>query len=173
MLGTLVDQFWGENAGIGRGGGWRPDNYNEEAIRLTALYVDLPIPGSAATVRAGGFGAGAQRLKGCMIHCMDTAGVAITAPFSDTVKTYTWYSQWSDTWDGVFGGSATTGAGETLAGGTRIEWEAMDGLDIDLIYVYQHVDCQAPTVGCNFPDAADSQCDPGRRCGKFQQLRGH
>ena len=112
--------------------------------------MDLPIPGTAATVRAGGFGAGAQRLKGCMIHCMDTAGVAITAPFSDTVNTYTWYSQWSDTWDGVFGASATTGAGETAAWGTRVEFAPMDGLDVDLIYVYQHVDCQAPTVGCNF-----------------------
>ena len=149
VVGTLVDQFWGENGGIGRNG-WRPDNYNESAIRLTGLYVDVAIPGTAATLRAGGFGAGAQRLKGCMIHCMDTAGVAITAPFSDTVNTYTWYSHWSDTWDGVFGASATTGAGETWAGGTRIELAPLEGLDLDLIYVYQRVDCLAPTVGCNF-----------------------
>ena len=145
----FADQFWGEGGAAGRSA-WRPDNYNEDALRLHGnLYVDLLIPNTAATLRVGAFSASAQRLKGCMIHCVDTMGAAITAPFSDTVNTYTWYSVWSDNWDGVAGINATTGAAddETWAMGTRIEFTPMDGLDVDLIYVYQRLGCSDPRAG--------------------------
>ena len=145
----IVDQYWGEGGAGGRNA-WRPDNYNEAAVRLNHLYVDVQIPATAATLRVGGFGASAQRLKGCMIHCMDTAGIALTAPFSDTVNTYTWYSAWSDNWDGVAGTTAAIGAmdDESWAMGTRIEFTPMDGLDVDLLYVYQRLGCQDPRTGC-------------------------
>ena len=145
----IVDQYWGEGGAGGRNA-WRPDNYNEDGIRLHNLYADIQIPATAATLRVGGFSASAQRLKGCMVHCMDTTGAAITAPFSDTVNTYTWYSVWSDNWDGVAGIAADKGAAddETWAMGTRIEFSPMDGLELDLIYAYQRVGCQDPRTGC-------------------------
>ena len=148
---TITDQFWGTvagNAGADDGHGYRPDNYDSLAIRLNNFYVDTLIPGSSATVRAGGVPFGAQRLKGCVIHCLDTTGFTITAPFSDTVNTYTWYSHFSDEWDGVRGGGA---GGESWAAGTRTELAPLSGLDLDLIYAYQRLDCneQGPSDACS------------------------
>jgi hypothetical protein len=142
----FADQYWGEGGAAGRNA-WRPDNYNEAGLRLHGnLYVDLLIPNTAATLRVGAFSANAQRLKGCMIHCVDTMGASVTAPLSDTVNTYTWYSVWSDNWDGVAGTSAALGAtdDETWAMGTRIEFTPIDGLDVDLIYAYQRLGCTDP-----------------------------
>ena len=142
VLTTITDQFWGERPitpnGGDDGGAYRPDNYNPDAIRLNNLYVDTLIPGSSVMLRVGGIPFGAQRLKGCVLHCLDTAGVTVTAPFSDTVNTYTWYSHFSDEWDGVWGGGA---GGESWAAGTRIELAPLEGLELDLIYAYQRLDC--------------------------------
>ena len=149
---TITDQFWGVRpitAGDGDdGGAYRPDNYNPHAIRLNNFYVDTLIPGSSATVRVGGVPFGAQRLKGCVIYCLDAAGITVTAPFSDMVNTYTWYSQFSDEWDGVWGGGA---GGESWAAGTRIELAPLEGLELDLIYAYQRLDCneQGPNDSCS------------------------
>lgn len=138
---TLTDQFWGARAETdlyGDGSTWYPDSYNNNAIRFKAAYVDVLIPGTAATLRTGGIDSTAQRLKGCTFYCLDTPGISLTAPFSDMVNTYTWYAQWSDEWDnaGVVGAD-----GESWAGGTRIEFSPMEGLELDLIYVYQRLDC--------------------------------
>jgi hypothetical protein len=138
---TLTDQFWGardEGDIYADGQVWYPDSYNNNAIRFKAAYVELSIPGTAATLRTGGIDSTAQRLKGCTFYCVDTAGISLAAPFSDTVNTYTWYSQWSDEWDGA----GVLGAdGESWAGGTRVEFTPMEGLDLDLLYVYQRLDC--------------------------------
>ena len=151
VLTTITDQFWGTvagNSGADDGHGYRPDNYDSLAIRLNNFYVDTLIPGSSATLRVGGVPFGAQRLKGCVIHCLDTAGFTITAPFSDTVNTYTWYSHFSDEWDGVRGKGA---GGESWAAGTRVELSPMEGLELDLIYAYQRLDCneQGPNDACS------------------------
>ena len=151
VLTTITDQFWGTvagNAGAEDGHGYRPDNYDGLAIRLNNFYMDTLIPGSSATVRVGGIPFGAQRLKGCVIHCLDTAGVTVTAPFGDTVNTYTWYSHFSDEWDGVRAGGA---GGESWAAGTRVELAPLEGLDLDLIYAYQRLDCseQDPDDACS------------------------
>ena len=151
VLTTITDQFWGTVAGgdgADNGQHYRPDNYNPHAIRLNNFYMDTLIPGSSATVRVGGIPFGAQRLKGCVIHCLDTAGVTITAPFGDTVNTYTWYSHFSDEWDGVRGGGA---GGESWAAGTRVELAPLEGLELDLIYAYQRLDCneQGPGDACS------------------------
>ena len=142
VLTTITDQFWGTRAGNGADGDngqhYRPDNYNPHAIRLNNLYVDTLIPGSSATVRVGGIPFGAQRLKGCVIYCLDAGGVTVTAPFSDTVNTYTWYSHFADAWDGVRDGGEV---GDSWAAGTRVELAPLEGLELDLIYAYQRLDC--------------------------------
>jgi hypothetical protein len=144
----FADQYWGEGGAAGRNA-WRPDNYNEDGLRLHGnLYVDLLIPNTAAILRVGAFSANAQRLKGCMIHCVDTMGASVTAPLSDMVNTYTWYSIWADNWDGVAGiGADGATDDETWAFGTRVEFTPMDGLDVDLIYAYQRLGCSDPRVG--------------------------
>ena len=141
---TLTDQFWGvKDQGeydYSDGSAWYADSYNPNAIRFKSAYVDFLIPGAAASMRLGGFDSNAQRLKGCTFYCVDTAGIGLTAPFSDMVNTYTWYGQWSDEWDG-FGAAGAGAPGESWAAGTRIEFAPMVGLDLDLIYVYQRLDC--------------------------------
>ena len=138
---TLTDQFWGARAEgdlYGDGQVWYPDSYNNNAIRFKTAFVEVPIPGTAATLRTGGIDSTAQRLKGCTFYCLDTPGFSLTAPLSDTVNTFTWYAQWSDEWDNAGGLGAD---GESWAAGTRVEFAPMEGLDVDLIYVYQRLDC--------------------------------
>lgn len=166
VLDTLSDHFWGISEtgwmNSDRAGTFAPGGYHSGGIRTNAFWFRGLIPGTGATLTVGAPYFGAVRLKGCIINCINTAGATLAVPFSDTVNTYTWYSRQSDSWGGVTGNyradhhshtektdeqvmqtaPADGDAGDTWAIGTRIELAPMEGLDLDLLYAFQNLECR-------------------------------
>ena len=84
-------------------------------------------------------------------------GATLSAPLSDTISTYTWFSWLASDLDGYYaahGGQAAHG--DDWAIGTRATLTLADGLEADLIYAYHFTECgrmeraaQADPMGCD------------------------
>lgn len=127
------------------------------AFAVEGFWFEGLIPGTAArfelgfpyfSAEFGGFGDATK------IFNTAAPGVTLSAPFSDTITTYTWYAWLGQDFDG-FGptwaryyhdvGSATgepsklQGNGDDWAAGTRVQFTLMEGLAVDLVYAF-HMD---------------------------------
>ena len=125
------------------------------AFTVEGFWFEGLIPGTAARFEIGfpyfnaEFGGWGQSNK---IFNTAAPGLTISAPFSDTISTYTWYAwlgqdfdgfgpTWSryylDVTDGTI--NQLTGNGNDWAAGTRAQFTIMEGMAVDLVYAF-HMD---------------------------------
>ena len=140
-----VDQQWGRgtyNIGVGAySGSFVVEGYwIEGLIPGTAAKFELGVPYFAA--ESGGWAAANK------IFNTAAPGATLSAPLSDNISTYTWFSWIGDDRDGFAGGSVPAGGvgaggghGDDWAAGTRATISIADGLEADLIYAYHFSEC--------------------------------
>ena len=156
-----VDQQWGRNTykiGVGAySGSFVVEGYwIEGLIPGTAAKFELGVPYFAA--ESGGWAAANK------IFNTAAPGATLSAPLSDTISTYTWFSWIGDDLDGYAPGAGNApgatstggGHGDDWAIGTRATFTLADGLEADLIYAYHFTECgrsqraaQATPMGCD------------------------
>ena len=158
-----VDQQWGMqtyNIGVGAySGSFVIEGYWIEGLLPgTAAKFQIGVPYFAA--ESGGWAAANK------IFNTAAPGATLSAPLSDTISTYTWFSWIGQDLDGFAPGAANTrgsgyvggggGHGDDWAIGTRATFTLADGLEADLIYAYHFTECgraqraaQATPMGCD------------------------
>ena len=171
VLVTHVDKEWG-----GAGVLFTDGEYNHSAANaayggaatVEGFWLEGLIPGSAATFQVGvnyfsaEFGGWGESNK---IFNTAAPGITISAPFSDTISTYTWYAWLGQDFDGYYRGHVSSGASEDADGdgtldndrtpvgndwaaGTRWQFGLMEGLAVDLVYAFQFDECGALDTSC-------------------------
>ena len=158
VMQTHVDKEWGQEGTLF--GRFQPfDDYTHTAgngayggaMSIEGFWFESLIPGTAATFQvgvpyfaaeSGSFG------EATKVFNIAAPGVTLSAPFSDTISTYTWYAWLGQDFDGFFTGfnkdasdTKITGNGNDWAAGTRIGFTLMEGLSVDLLYAYQLNEC--------------------------------
>jgi uncharacterized membrane protein len=152
-----VDQQWGMqtyNIGVGAySGSFVIEGYWIEGLLPgTAAKFELGVPYFAA--ESGGWAAANK------IFNTAAPGATLSAPLSDTISTYTWFSWIGQDLDGYAGGSVPVdgvgnggGHGDDWAAGTRATITLAEGLEADLIYAYHFTECgraqRAAQTGCD------------------------
>ena len=135
------------------------------AFAVEGFWFEGLIPGTAAKFEVGfpyfsaEFGGFYDATK-----ILNTAGpgFTISAPFSDTISTYTWYAWLGQDFDG-FGPtwaryyhdvgnadgtpSKLQGNGDDWAAGTRAQFTLMEGLAVDLVYAFHMNEAAAGSTG--------------------------
>ena len=155
-----VDQQWGMqtyNIGVGAySGSFVVEGYWIEGLLPgTAAKFELGVPYFAA--ESGGWAAANK------IFNTAAPGATLSAPLSDTISTYTWFSWIGQDLDGFAKGSVGTGVGNSgghgddWAIGTRATFTLADGLEVDLIYAYHFTEC-GEAQKAEFPN---TPCDTG------------
>lgn len=159
---THVDQQWGMGTyriGIGAySGDFRIEGYwIEGLIPGTAAKFQLGVPYFAA--ESGGWAAANK------IFNTAAPGATLSAPLSDNISTYTWFSWIGQDLDG-YGPSADRSAGYVGTGGghgddwaigSRATITIADGLEADLIYAYHYTECGEAQKATN----PNTPCDTG------------
>ena len=162
VLQTHVDKEWGQSGVLF--GRLHKDEYTHAAVNgayggamtVEGYWLEGLIPGTAAkfeigvpyfAAESGSFG------EATKLFNIAAPGVTLSAPFSDTISTYTWYSWLGNDFDGYFRGyypTATAAEGDPgkieptgndWALGTRIGFTLAEGLEVDLIYAHQLDEC--------------------------------
>ena len=133
------------------------------AFAVEGFWFEGLIPGTAAkfeigipyfSAEFGGFGDASKILNTA------APGITLSAPFSDTISTYTWYAWLGQDFDG-FGptwsryyldvGSGDikklTGNGNDWAAGTRAQFTLMEGMAFDLVYAFHMNEAGVGTTG--------------------------
>ena len=157
-----VDQQWGMqtyNIGVGAySGSFVVEGYWIEGLLPgTAAKFELGVPYFAA--ESGGWAAANK------IFNTAAPGATLSAPLSDTISTYTWFSWIGQDLDGYAPGTVMAsdavgnggGHGDDWAIGTRATFTLADGLEADLIYAYHFTECGASQKAAN-PNTA---CETG------------
>ena len=131
-------------------------------LTLEGSWFEGLIPGTAAKFEIGipymnaEFGGWGESNK---IFNTAAPGITLSAPFSDTISTYTWYAWLGQDFDG-YGptfqpdtAAQLSGNGDDWAAGTRIQFTLMEGMAVDLGYVFHMNECGATerlsADGCN------------------------
>ena len=176
VLQTHVDKEWGQSGVLF--GRLHKDEYTHAAVNgayggamtVEGYWLEGLIPGTAAkfeigvpyfAAESGSFG------EATKLFNIAAPGVTLSAPLSDTISTYTWYSWLGNDFDGYFRGYYPTGTakdnkdgtasdgkieptGNDWAFGTRVGFTLMEGLGLDLIFAHMLDECSvvaAPTCG--------------------------
>lgn len=169
VLVTHVDKEWG-----GAGVLFNNADYTHAAamhayggaMTVEGFWVEGLIPGTAATFQLGvpypsaEFGGWGESNK---ILNAAVPALTISAPFSDTISTYTWYAWLGQDFDGYYGHNAedddkSEPSGNDWAAGTRWQFALMDGLAVDLVYAFRF-------------DEAGALDDPGDETGNWIQSK--
>ena len=155
VLQTHVDKAWGlQTYEIGVGS-YSSDNWAVEGYWLeglipgTAAKFELGVPYFAA--ESGGWAAANK------IFNTAAPGATLSAPLSDTISTYTWFSWIGSDLDGYYAAHGGQDAhGDDWALGTRATFTLAEGLEADLIYAYHFTECgrmeraaQETPTGCD------------------------
>ena len=150
-----ADKEWGQSGvlftdgdythgqGIGAYGG---------AFAVEGYWFEGLIPGTAAkfeigfpyiSAEFGGFGDATKILNTAV------PGLTLSAPFSDTISTYTWYAWLGQDYDGYGPTFSDTpmGNGDDWAAGTRAQFTLMEGLAVDLVYAFHMDEAPVGTMG--------------------------
>ena len=135
------------------------------AFAVEGYWFEGLIPGTAAKFEIGvpyiiaEFGGFGDATK---IFNTAAPGVTLSAPFSDTITTYTWYAWLGQDFDGYgptwsryyhdIGSADGTpsklqGGGDDWAAGTRAQFTLMEGLAVDLVYTFHMDEAAAGTTG--------------------------
>ena len=121
------------------------------AFAVEGYWFEGLIPGTAAkfelgfpyfSAEFGGFGDASKILNTA------APGLTISAPFSDTISTYTWYAWLGQDFDGygpTFGDNV--GGGDDWAAGTRWQFGLMEGMAVDLVYAFHMDEAGVGTTG--------------------------
>jgi hypothetical protein len=160
VVGLEFDQFWGDSARNISGSGASPrcvtteplgqppgtgtctlvnggfdigiDNF---VLELKHLYVEFKLPEIPVQFRIGGLPLTATRLKDGMLLNMDVAALAILADLSPQLKLLAYYSQSEEDFDEIFAARF----GEDWFSGLTLQTTPMKGLDVDLLFAFQHL----------------------------------
>jgi hypothetical protein len=160
-IGFEFDQFWGDSSRNIPGSGSSPtrcvtteppgqppgtgtctlvnggfdigtDNF---VFELRHLYVEFKLPGTPVQFRIGGLPLDATRLKNLMLVTMDVAAIEALVDFSPQLKLLAYYSQSEEDFDELFASKL----GEDYFTGLTLQTTPMKGLDVDLIFAFQHL----------------------------------
>ena len=121
------------------------------AFTVEGYWFEGLIPGTAAKFEIGfpyikaefgGFGDASK------IFNTAAPGITLSAPFSDTITTYTWYARLGQDFDG-YGPTAgpNVGNGDDWAAGTRAQFTLMEGMSVDLVYAFHMNEAPVGTTG--------------------------
>ena len=134
------------------------------AMTVEGYWFEGLIPGTAAKFEIGvpymnaEFGGWGESNK---IFNTAAPGITLNAPFSDTISTYTWYAWLGQDFDGYGPGKTGVnyvkdkggyrydrdGTGDDWAAGTRIQFTLMEGMAVDLGYVFHMNEAGAGKTG--------------------------
>jgi hypothetical protein len=160
-VGLEFDQFWGDSRSNISGSGASPtrcvvsgvvaapgqtpscttvnggfdigtDNF---VLELRHLYVEFKLPGTPVQFRIGGLPVEVSRLKGNLLLTMDVAAIEALYDISPQLKLQAYYSQSEEDFDGSFAAKL----GEDYFLGLTLQTIPWKGLDVDLIFAYQHL----------------------------------
>ena len=170
VLQTHVDKEWGQSGVLF--GRLHKDEYTHAAVNgayggamtVEGYWLEGLIPGTAAkfeigvpyfAAESGSFG------EATKLFNIAAPGVTLSAPLSDTISTYTWYSWLGNDFDGYFRGYYPTATaadddpgkleptGNDWALGTRIGFTLAEGLGVDLIFAHMLDECSSvAAAGC-------------------------
>lgn len=136
VVGFEMDQVWGRLAGSTTGGfDFGTDNI---VVELKWAYVDIKIPNTAVTFRAGGLPLQADRLKGsCLLLCMDVGGIDVEVAFSPELVANFYFSNTEE--DDDLESTDIGRIGDDYFGGITLLTQLFQGLKANLLFAYQHL----------------------------------
>ena len=169
VVSTIVDKEWGQSGVLF--GRLHPDEYTHGApagayggaMTVEGYWLEGLIPGTAAKYEIGvPYMAAESGPFGEATKILNTAapGVTLSAPLSDTISTYTWFSWLGNDFDGYFRGYYPTKTaeegdpgkieptGNDWAFGTRVGFTLAEGLGVDLIYAHMLNECSVVAADC-------------------------
>jgi hypothetical protein len=149
------DQFWGDSSRSISGSGSSPtrcvtseaeetctlvnggfdfgiDNF---VIELKHLYADFQIPQLPVRVRLGGMDINATPLKDLTLVTMDVAAIEVTIDAHPQFKVLAYFSPTEEDFDEEFAAKL----GEDYFTGLTLQTIPMKGLNIDLVFAFQHL----------------------------------
>jgi hypothetical protein len=116
------------------------DNF---AMEVKWLYVDIKIPNTPVSFRAGGLPLQADRLKGsCILLCMDVGGIDVEIAFDPQVILSVYFANFEEDDDRVV---TAANLGDDYFGGVTLMTIPMKGLKANLLFALQHI--QGPSLG--------------------------
>jgi hypothetical protein len=136
VVGFEIDQVWGETPGSSTAGfDFGTDNI---AVEVKWAYVDITLPNTPVSFRAGGLPLQADRLKGsCLLLCMDVGGIDVEVAFSPQLVASIYFA---NTQEDDFLESGDDGRlGDDYFGGITLMTELLQGLQANLLFAYQHI----------------------------------
>lgn len=136
------DQTWGtredDGATPGNADAGADFGIDNNAFELKWMYTDFKLPMLPVQMRAGLFSFNPTRLKDLTILTMDLAGVDALTTFSPQAKLLTWFAWTGEGFDGLEGGDG----GDDYATGATVQLTPAKGIDVDLVFAFQRIECQ-------------------------------
>jgi hypothetical protein len=140
VVGFEIDQAWGTTSASGGGFDFGTDNI---VVEVKWAYVDIKIPNTPVSFRAGGLPLQADRLKGsCILLCMDVGGVDVEIAFDPQLILSMYFSNTEEEEDKVL---QAGNFGDDYFTGLTLMTTPMKGLKANLIFAFQHLQGDAPT----------------------------
>ena len=148
VIGFEIDQVWGQIPDSSTAGfDFGTDNI---VVEVKWAYLDIEIPNTPVTLRAGGLPLQADRLKGsCLLLCMDVGGIDVEVAFSPQVVASIYFANTQE--DDILE-SGEDRLGDDYFGGVTLMTELLQDLKANLLFAYQHLggpdfESTAPATG--------------------------
>jgi hypothetical protein len=144
VFGFEIDQVWGasgepasgDNAGFDLG-------IDNTVFEVKWLYVDIKIPDTPVSFRAGGLPMQADRLKGsCTLLCMDVGGIDVEIAFDPQVILSVYFASFEESDDQVV---TVANLGDDYFTGFTLMTIPWKGLKANLLFAWEHI--QGPSLG--------------------------
>jgi hypothetical protein len=138
VIGFEIDQVWGELAGSSTAGfDFGTDNI---AVEVKWAYVDINLPNTPISLRAGGLPLKADLLKGsCFLLCMDVGGVEVEVAFSPQFVASIYFANTLEDDSLDASDLDPDRLGDDYFGGITLITELFQGLEANLLFAFQHI----------------------------------
>jgi hypothetical protein len=148
VFGFEIDQVWGalgdDNVPQGQRDAEGFDlGIDNMSVEVKWLYVDIKIPNTPVSFRAGGLPLQADRLKGsCILLCMDVGGVDVEIAFDPQLILSVYFANFEEDDDRVV---TAANLGDDYFGGLTLMTTPIKGLKANLLFAFEHI--QGPSLG--------------------------
>jgi hypothetical protein len=136
VFGFEIDQVWGASGEPASGDNTGFDlGIDNTVVEVKWLYVDIKIPNTPVSFRAGGLPFAADRLKGgCMLLCMDVGGIDVEIAFDPQLILSVYFSNFEEDDDRL-----VTSLGDDYFTGVTLMTTPIKGLKANLIFAFEHI----------------------------------
>jgi hypothetical protein len=144
VFGFEIDQTWGALGDAASptapAGGANQAGFDlgidNTVFEVKWLYVDIKIPNTPVSFRAGGLPLQADRLKGsCTLLCMDVGGIDVEVAFDPQLILSVYFANFEEDDDRV-----VTSLGDDYFGGFTVMTTPFKGLKANLIFAFEHIE---------------------------------